>query len=262
MLNRLFLIIFMTLLTIAGYANNSSANNDPALMAYHQGVEATTIGAREQATEKALQLYLAQFNRMKDENKQNGWLCYNIGNCYFTLNQLGEAIYYYRLALKLLPNDDKISSNLQVALAERENGIDVEQSKIFETLLFFHYDIASADRLSILVGSAIFTSIFLVCLIFGPNLFFRYGSGLSALVFVIILLSIGSEYYFPNHLGVVTQKTDIRRDADLGFAPISAMPFSVGSSLQVLSLKNDWYKVKLNDGRKGYVEQKKLKLLW
>jgi hypothetical protein len=237
------------------------AASDPALEAYHRGVAAKTIGEREAAIEKALELNLARFGAMKVEGEINGWLCYNIGNCYFVLKQIGEAVYYYRQALYYLPGNEKITGNLNVALQERENGVDVEPGGINEILLFFHYKISMANRIALLIISSIITALFLAGLIVKSNTFFRYGTGIAATTLISLSLSIFIQYYYPDHMGVITRTADIRRDAGAGFAPVTAQPFSAGSSIRVISLDNGWFQVRLNDGRKGYVEQDKLKLV-
>jgi len=47
-------------------------------------------------------------------------LYYNMGNTYFRMNRLGEAILYYRKAQYLVPRDPDLSAN--IALAVRESG--------------------------------------------------------------------------------------------------------------------------------------------
>jgi len=82
-------------------------------------------------------------------------------------------------------------------------------------------------------------------------------------VFIVFCLvtSLGVEYYLPNHYGVLVTTSNVRRDAGTGFAPITENPLGEGSGLEVLQIKKGWYKVKLNDGRKGFVEQEHLKLV-
>ena len=40
---------------------------------------------------------------------------YNMGNCYYRLNEMGKAILYYEKAEKLTPGDPDIQFNLQLA---------------------------------------------------------------------------------------------------------------------------------------------------
>lgn len=53
-------------------------------------------------------------------------LFYNLGNAYYKNNQIGKAIYNYELAHKLMPNNEDIKTNLQIA---NEKTIDKIESK-------------------------------------------------------------------------------------------------------------------------------------
>lgn len=234
---------------------------DKGLELYHKAIAAKTIGERQAALEAALEFYLAQYNAMKDQGKMNGLLCYNIGNCYFNLGQLGEAILYYKTGLKLLPVNETIRANLQIALDKRNNPVDMESGGIKETLLFFHYKIGPDRRIDVLVVSCIVTALFLIGLMFRPSTPLKYLSAICVTAVICLFISIGVTCYMPKHEGVVLQTTDVRKGPGTGFAPATANPFGEGSTIQVLSSQDGWFLVKLNDGRKGYVLKDHLKIV-
>jgi tetratricopeptide (TPR) repeat protein len=199
---------------------------------------------------------------MKAEGLQNGLLDYNIGNCYFNLGQNEEAIFYYRLGQKLLPGSEKIAANLAIALEKREKtAVDLETNGLLEKLLIFHYKLSSEQRLHLLIFFALLASVSFAWLIIKPNMSMRYSAILSTLALLALGASLGVEYYSPQHKGILMHTADVRRGAGNEFAPITKNPFGGGSSLEVLSLADGWYQVKLNDGRKGYVPQKSLRVL-
>ncbi len=260
---RAAVILSLIGLLMAGtcFAIGVTRKADDPLVYYHQGIAAKTIGARRNAFEKALTLYLASFNRMKKDGEINGLLCYNIGNCYFNLKQLGEAVYYYRLGLKVLPFNEKIQKNLNIALTKRENGVDIEKNEVLETLLFFHYRVSTADRINILIAACIILALLLLWVKYRPNTFCRYIAIVAGFIVLCLFVSLGVEYYAPNHEGVIINPADVRVDAGTGFAPITKNLLGAGSTIRVLSLVDGWYKVKLNDGRQGFIRQKNLKLV-
>ncbi len=61
--------------------------------------------------EGALSSYLA----LRESGQRSGELFYNIGNAYYKLGRLGEAILYYERALKYMPQDEDLLTNLQLA---------------------------------------------------------------------------------------------------------------------------------------------------
>ena len=260
-----FYIFFITLGFYAGLVifpvSGFCSENDKALEFYHKAIEAKTLGERENYFEKSLELYLVKYNEMKQKTIMNGLLCYNIGNCFFNLKQIGQAVYYYRTGLKLLPGNEKLKDNLAIALEKRENPVDFEISGLKYSLLFFHYNISNSDKINMIVIISIISSILIFTSFYYKKTFIKYFTIISCFSLFCLFSSLGVKYYSPNHIGIVIKETEIRKAAGSGFAPIIKNPLGEGSSIRVLSLNKDWYLVKLNDGRKGYIEKDHLKII-
>ena len=58
---------------------------------------------------------LASYGRILDDGLESGELYYNVGNTYFKLGELGPAILYYERARRLMPGDDDLLANLELA---------------------------------------------------------------------------------------------------------------------------------------------------
>ena len=58
---------------------------------------------------------LASYVRILDEGLESGELYYNVGNTYFKLGEVGPAILYYERARRLMPGDDDLLANLELA---------------------------------------------------------------------------------------------------------------------------------------------------
>ena len=255
----LFVIIVIGLF----FTNSVMANDlsDEALRFYHKGISAKTNQERTVAFEKALELYLSLYNDLKSQSKMNGMLCYNIGNCYFNLKQLGQAVYYYQLGLKLLPGNETITENLNIALNKRVNALDIEPDEITETLLFFHYKTSTSQRINYLIIFSITTSILLLLLKYRNSTSIKYFSAIAFSLVLCFSISLIVEYYLPEHKGVVIQTANIRKDRGHGFAPITSQPLGEGSIVRVLSLEGEWYQVRIKDNKKGYIKKDFLKLI-
>lgn len=61
--------------------------------------------------EQALDLY----GQILSMGYESGELHYNLGNCYFKLGRIGSAILFYEKARRLLPSDDDVQANLELA---------------------------------------------------------------------------------------------------------------------------------------------------
>ncbi|RMG65396.1 MAG: tetratricopeptide repeat protein [Calditrichaeota bacterium] len=79
---------------------------DPQTL-FRQGNEAYRAGRYEQAAQFYQQILAAGL--------ESPAIYYNLGNCYYKLNQLGQAILYYRKAQRLNPSDRDIAFNLELA---------------------------------------------------------------------------------------------------------------------------------------------------
>jgi len=264
-LARIILIQIILLLGISWALGTHTAQaqgeQDQALKYYHQGIAAKSMGARETAFEKALALYIKRFNQMRKQGKANAMLCFNIANCYFNLQEVPEAIYYYQLAKSLDPLNSQIDANLKTALSKRQNGVDMTQGGITRTLLFFHYKLSAAQQIKALTASAIICALALLYLLFAKGIIIRYIAITSALAALSLCLSLGLLYYSPNNMGVVMREYAPRHGAGEGFAPLGKSPLGGGSTIRVLSLDNGWYQVELNDGRRGYLPKETLRVV-
>lgn len=229
---------------------------------YQKGVDAKSIGERESNFEKALKLYMNQQISLKEQGVENGYLLYNIGNCYFNLNQLGEAILYYKQALKLLPQEEKIIQNYEIATKKRISPVDIDSSgKLSETLLFFHFFISEKAKILImLILSTLILVIFLLYQKVKKN-FLKSYMILFSLVYFIFLLSLFIDNYYPQREGVFIKDSLVYQDAGENYASLVTKPIGTGSTIVVINSKDGWYKVRLNDGRFGYVKESSLHLI-
>ena len=60
---------------------------------------------------------LERYQRVLDDGLESGELYYNLGNTYFKLGETGPAILYYERARRLMPGDDDLRANLELARA-------------------------------------------------------------------------------------------------------------------------------------------------
>ena len=58
---------------------------------------------------------LEHYSRILTDGLESGELYYNLGNTYFKLGELGPAILYYERARRLMPGDDDLLANLDLA---------------------------------------------------------------------------------------------------------------------------------------------------
>ena len=74
---------------------------------FNQGVAYFTAGSYKEALQSWTEVYSTGY--------RSASLCYNMGNAYFKLNNIPQAILFYERAYLLKPADEDINYNLQIA---------------------------------------------------------------------------------------------------------------------------------------------------
>lgn len=77
---------------------------------------------------------LVEYNKVVGSEKMSAELYYNLGNTYYKLDELGEAIWAYEKALKIDPGNSNARFNLEFANAKTYDGIENDESGILSWL--------------------------------------------------------------------------------------------------------------------------------
>ncbi len=243
MLSMVFLFAFF-----AGpaRADEASQNFNEANQLYLQGKYAEAI---------------AQYEKIVQSGYESGELYYNLGNAYYKSGKIQNAILEYERAKELLPRDEDVQFNLQLANLQVVDKIDVVP-KIFvyrwiDTMLTL-FSLAT-------MGWIVYTFFLLTLAAFA---FFLYAgtysqkrlSMFAGLVFsaalVLTMIGYGVQSYTESN----TEFAIVMADA----ANIKSAPDSKGNDLfvlhkglkiQVLDNVNRWRKIRLADGKVGWIPE-------
>lgn len=188
-------------------------------------------------------------------------LYYNLGNSYFRLNNLGKAILNYEKALKLEPSDDDVNYNLRIAQSRTIDKIQtVPQIFISEwwNILITGFSVS---------GWGIIFIVFYVLLIFLIGVYFLTRSGriqrfvfftgsvnIAILFFVLVLFVSSYNREATLSYGIlieeiVTAKQSPNEQSSDAFVIHEGVKFEIEETL------NNWAKIKLADGKVGWVIQ-------
>ncbi len=87
---------------------------------------------------KNYNLAIQKYNQIENLGLQSPENYMNLGNCYFNLNQLGQAIYNYHRALKIDPTLDTAYDTLEIANTKTKDQINnSEQLSLIDAYLYF-----------------------------------------------------------------------------------------------------------------------------
>ena len=111
------LFYFLCIVSSLSFAEKDfQALSQEAYSSYQKGEQAQTISERNTAFNQALEYYL-----QVESVASSGELFYNIANAYFQLQEYEKALLYYARAKELLPREQKIDVNLEIALSKISN---------------------------------------------------------------------------------------------------------------------------------------------
>lgn len=222
------------------------------------------IAAGEKAyNENNFEQAIDQWRFCADNGMENADLYYNLGNAYFRNGKLGFAIYYYKSALKLRPNDPDIVHNLDYASAMTKDKVenDEEENPLLTVLFKAHHALSLKVQLYILLG--LFWSFALLAIarrLAASEKMKNISIGTSfAVTFVFCIVGLSAGYK------IIVAETDISgvvtaADADVTSAPSDKSQtlntLSEGTSFEILSEQGDYLEIKLGDRIKGFVRKR------
>ncbi|WP_417363043.1 tetratricopeptide repeat protein [Galbibacter sp.] len=225
--------------------------------------------------EKANSLYnkgeyqtaIEDYLKISESGQHSAELYYNLGNAYYKLNQIAPSIYYYEKALLLKPKDPDILNNLQYAENMTIDAIDVLPQTGIDRLVSSVVGVFSHTTWAI--GSIVFMFLFVVVfLLYYFSSYHRQKRLFFVLSFFMLLLSIAAvvgaykEYTIQNSktLAIIFAKeTSVTSEPNMGSEEIFQL--HEGTKVNVLDTMGGWKKIRLADGKIGWLPQGELKVI-
>lgn len=217
---------------------------------------------QESKYEQAAQEYE---NIVNVEKKQSAELYYNLGNCYYKLNKVAPAIYYYEKALVLNPNHAEALNNLKFAkkltIDEIKEVPKVGFAKLIRNFTgIYHYN----------TWAWISVSIAVVFLLFFIGYYFSqltrskrvYFIGMF-LILLALLVSLTSGFLEKSHFDnerpaiVFAEIAEVRSEPQKAGSPIFTL--HEGAKVYVKQSLQNWKKIELTDGTEGWIEASTVK---
>ncbi len=242
-------VTILVLILIAG--NFLALADDNFDVKFREGTELYTEGKYQEALEIWLPLYKSGIRSAN--------LNYNIGNAYFKLNKIPEAILFYERAYLLKPADEDINYNLQIA---RTYTVD-KFTEVPEIFLVTWYNFVSL-LLSSNSWAIISLSAFVLCLVFLTVYLFTpvyrlkvACFWLSVILLIISLLSVS--FSFRNRTLVCKSDRAVimcpqvngKSSPDSGGNDLFLI--HEGTKVTVTDALGEWNEIRLPDGNKGWI---------
>jgi hypothetical protein len=221
---------------------------------FEQGNEAYQQGK----TNEAVEIY--------ESILQNGYvsgpLYYNLGNAYYRAGNIPRAILNYERAMRLMPNDDDLRHNLQLA-----NMMITDKIEPTPRLFLWDYFDAFKNAFTLetvtwLAYAGFVLVVGCICLIIlGRTYLVRklalWGSVVSALflvTFLILFVVKVDDVGRMNEAVVTSNIVTVKNSPDEKSS--DAFVLHGGVKVQIVDQLSTWVKVRLADGKVGWMEAK------
>jgi tetratricopeptide (TPR) repeat protein len=218
--------------------------------------------AAKKYEEKSYQEALNQYLTLKNEEESGFELLYNIGNCYFKLNDIPNAILYYEKARKLSPNDADLEHNLAVCNNRLKDKINVIPpffiKKNYQNLyLFFNSNTWVYIAVILLIIAFIF---FVIYLVFQQVSIKKLGFYLAITFFICSIIAVVNAYvnmqYFTKAQQAVVFDSVVNVYSQPDAQSVKLYVIHEGLKVSLLDKEQDWTKIKLPDGKMGWIKTK------
>ncbi len=225
------------------------------------------INANAKYSEGKYKEAITDYRAILDNGQESVALYYNLGNGYYKLNEIGPSIYYYEKALKLDPSDEDVANNLKFAQRATVDQIEVLPEGIVKRTVKKITNTFGFDTWAWLsvFGVLVFVILFIVYYTAGNSVqkrLFFLTSWLS-LIFGLIALGFAFKQYNlvnnSRYAILFAQEANIKSEPSLG----SEIVFTLheGTKVAVLEESRDWNKIRLADGKIGWIPKQDLKEL-
>lgn len=194
-------------------------------------------------------------------------LYFNLANANYKLNNIAPSIFYYEKALALAPNDNDIKNNITFARNMTIDAIDTIPeaglSKLLKNITnTFNFDTWAKTAVALVF---VFVILFLIY-------YFAFSSVKKRLAFIgsisaLILCFVSVLFAFHSYnLGkidkpaiVFAQESKIKSEPNVRSE--ESFRLHEGTKVQVLDTIGEWKKIKLSDGKTGWVLSEDVKML-
>lgn len=210
---------------------------------------------------------LALYEEIENKNVQSDDLYYNMANAYYKSNQVAPSIYYFEKTLLLNPSHEDAKYNLSFAQRMTIDNIEALPKtigqKFSENIVHkFSYNTWAYSGVAF---SFLFAVLFLLYHFSYSSVYKRFyfiSSIISAFFIIITVLFAYNNYHqTKNYKAAIV----FAQQAVIKSAPTDASEISFelheGTKVELLESLDGWHKIKIADGKVGWIAENDIKEL-
>lgn len=207
------------------------------------------------------------YTQILDSGNHSADLYFNLANANYKLSNVAPSIYYYEKALQLKPNDTDLKNNVVFARNMTVDAIDIIPEVGFSKFLKSTTNTMSFDGWAKFSVGLVFCFVILFLVYyFVYSTFYKrlaFIGSITALILVFISLAFAFHKYNldKNNTPAIVFAQESKVKSDPNVKSKESFRLHAGTKVQVLEAYNDWKKIKLSDGKTGWIADKDIKML-
>ncbi len=203
---------------------------------------------------------LASYLRLVEAGFESGEVYYNIGNTYFKLSDVAQSILHYERARRLLPGDEDVQANLDLARSLTVDEIaPLPRFWLFSAVDWWVGLLPRTLLIAVVVASYLVGTGVVLLLILKRGapaaVWGRRIASASAVVFLLFGLNLAVREF---EVGQAQEAVVLQPQVDVLSAPLDDETLTIftvheGTKVRIDRLSEEWAEVALEDGRVGWV---------
>ena len=213
------------------------------------------------------ELALDLYKQIEEGNAVSSELYYNMANSYYKLNRVGQTIYYYEKALQLDPLNEDAANNLTFARRMTIDTIEELPKTFLQKIENNYIQKLSYTQWSILAIVCSFVAAICFLLFYISSISNRKRLYFLLSIFSCILLAISLSISYTQHTKrkeiktaiIFSSKISVNNSPTLNSEEIFVL--HEGTKIMILDSVDHWKKIKLANGKIGWISADALKEL-
>ena len=208
---------------------------------------------------------LERYAQILDQGLENGELYYNVGNAYFKLGQLGPAILYYERARRLMPGDDDLLANLELARSLTADAVaPLPRFWLFRAVGWWVGLLGRPALIWIVTLAYLVATTSLMAAILRPATPLAFWARRTAIAAAIFTLVFGVNLVVRElGLGASEEAIVMADEATVQSAPSEDTALQIftvheGTKVRIDRRSDDWAEIVLEDGTVGWAQAEHL----
>lgn len=214
--------------------------------------------------EQASNIYI----ELLDSGYKNSIIYYNLGNSYYRLNKIPQAILNYERAKLLDPLNDDIEFNLKLA-----NLKIIDKFEPLPKLFFIEWyeellNLANSDTWAYASIALIWITLLFVFLTFWFSFPFSVKKSLFMTAVITFIIGVFTMFMtfrvsikeeLKNHAVIFVPSVYVKSSPDNNATDLFIL--HEGTKVQLLESINDWYEVKIQNGNVGWIQKNNFEVI-